>query len=482
MKKTVSLLLALMMCSSLLIPANAILRISPAPQPVDTEVISILSAPVEELPAEELPAEDDALSDETLFALYPDAEGHWGVEIIRACVEADLFGGIEPGVFGPEETVTGELFITVLARLAGVEMSDEDALETALAWAREKGFIGEMFVARNPILRQEIALLFYRFVHTVLPDVEKDVLYPCTDEITARFTAAPDYADIASGSLKAMAWAYGNGIMSGDEEDDRLRPLDQATRVEAAALLLRLVDLCGLSVEASEAPAEESEEEPADCSTIILLYHELTEDEAVAEENPTLYVTADMFRSQLEALLELGYVSISMEDYHQGKTEAGKTYFIVTLDDGYLSNYTLAFPILEELGVYADIFINTDNVELAHHFSYAQAQEMEESGYVKIYSHFPVHQDLCLLTEAEFAAEYTRGFEALKENLTGERSYFFAYPYGSCNADTYQWSLALGAEIQCVQNPNFIAEGVVRRVTVSHGDDIAAIAAAAPKN
>ena len=178
----------------------------------------------------------------------------------------------------------------------------------------------------------------------------------------------------------------------------------------------------------------------------------------------------------------MGYVPISLSDFHAGKNTPGKNYFAVTFDDGYLSNYELAYPILKELGVYADIFINTDNVYLSHHFNYEQAEEMEQSGFVKIYSHFPEHQDLRKLTRDQFLHEFTRSFTSLQNNLTAWRDYFFAYPYSYYNENTYRWAQESGAAIQCVQELTYDGPGIVQRITVKHKDNMIQVAAAAPRN
>ena len=137
---------------------------------------------------------------------------------------------------------------------------------------------------------------------------------------------------------------------------------------------------------------------------------------------------------------------------------------------------------LKKLDIHADIFINTDNVLLPHHFNYRQAQEMENSGLIRIFSHFPTHLDLRTLSRDRFRDEFGRSFNDLDMNLSGDRPYIFAYPYSAYNEQTYRWATELGAEIQCVQTELFSGDGLVQRVTVKHGDSMEPLVHSAPKN
>lgn len=122
----------------------------------------------------------------------------------------------------------------------------------------------------------------------------------------------------------------------------------------------------------------------------VLMYHHFEPDISLST-----VVDPDLFREQMVYLKSLGYETITVTDiqlfYEQGQPLPDKP-LLITMDDGYLSNYTYAYPILKELDMKATIFIvvdnafNDDNLWLKH-FDWDQAREMVDSGVIDIQSH-----------------------------------------------------------------------------------------------
>lgn len=142
-------------------------------------------------------------------------------------------------------------------------------------------------------------------------------------------------------------------------------------------------------------PADNSVDVP------ILMYHHFAE-----KGDDATVITPETFRAQLEDILDAGYTAVSMQelyDYVYYGTELPEKPFCLTIDDGYLSNYAIAYPILRELGVKATIFSigfsfgSSVYKETEHpitpHFDFAQAAEMMDSGLISIQCHtFDMHQ------------------------------------------------------------------------------------------
>ena len=89
----------------------------------------------------------------------------------------------------------------------------------------------------------------------------------------------------------------------------------------------------------------------------------------VASESPgyrDIAVNPATFRSHLEYMLGRGYQFLSLNDYQAylaGELTLEGDSILLTLDDGYRDNYTAAFPILQELGVPAAVFLCTGSIE-----------------------------------------------------------------------------------------------------------------------
>lgn len=133
----------------------------------------------------------------------------------------------------------------------------------------------------------------------------------------------------------------------------------------------------------------------------ILMYHHFSEEEASGSVPPA------EFAAQMEALSAAGYNPVFFEDLidyvYRGEDLPDKP-ICVTFDDGYLSNYEEAWPILEQYGMKATIFAIGSSVgheefykdtqfSLTPHFGYGQAREMMASGLIDIQSHsYDLHQ------------------------------------------------------------------------------------------
>jgi peptidoglycan/xylan/chitin deacetylase (PgdA/CDA1 family) len=189
----------------------------------------------------------------------------------------------------------------------------------------------------------------------------------------------------------------------------------------------------------------------------ILMYHHLAE-----TGDDSMRISVDLFEEQIRALWEAGYTAISFEELQayvmEGAPLPDKP-VCITFDDGYLSNYELAFPILQQYNMKATIFAigvsvgkeqykDTD-YEMTPHFSWEQAREMVDSGLISIQSHtWDMHQwapfedgdsprENMLRMEGEGETEYiqvlTQDCETVAEQFSAHLGYVptvLAYPGG----------------------------------------------------
>lgn len=132
----------------------------------------------------------------------------------------------------------------------------------------------------------------------------------------------------------------------------------------------------------------------------VLMYHHFSDEGGEA-------VSAEAFASHLEALSQAGYTAVTpqeMIDYvYRGSPLPDKP-ILITMDDGYQSNYDVAWPLLEQYKMKAAVFAIGSSVghkefykdtqfPLTPHFGWEEAREMLSSGAMDIQSHtYDMHQ------------------------------------------------------------------------------------------
>ena len=232
-------------------------------------------------------------------------------------------------------------------------------------------------------------------------------------------------------------------------------------------LLIMLCSLCACSskstteVSTRETMNEvqipvETEKEEKDYIIPVLLYHNLDDNYTVG--NHITNISPSLFEEHMLGLLERGYNPIFVSDYYEyindGK-ELPENPIMVTFDDGYLSNYEYAYPILKKLNIPATIFVVTSTVgeEVSGgkvntpHFTWEQAKEMQDSGIIDIQSHSYSHKNMSKISDDELFDELTLSKDILVEKLSKD-VLIFAYPYGGYNDKTLEKVIEVGYNMQ----------------------------------
>jgi len=143
----------------------------------------------------------------------------------------------------------------------------------------------------------------------------------------------------------------------------------------------------------------------------ILLYHRLVSRQAVREgrvpDNEPIYASYDdVFAAQSQHLKEAGYTTLNFDDFlaiRAGRMPLPKRSVIVTLDDGYESNFLYAYPTLKRHSQKATIFVAPEPDEYTRgivrgidgFLSAEQMRELDANG-VSIESHTLTH---CVLSD-----------------------------------------------------------------------------------
>ena len=164
---------------------------------------------------------------------------------------------------------------------------------------------------------------------------------------------------------------------------------------------------------------------------IVLNYHKID------DMNISLSVRPEDFERQMKFLTEHNFHAITPQEMYAALVEGAElpeNPVLITFDDGYLDNYTNAYPILKKYGLKATIFVITGFMDRGQpgYFTWGQAAEMEASGLINIESHTVTHSSLTDLNEEQMQREI-KASKADIERRLGKQVAFLAYPTGTYN-------------------------------------------------
>ena len=173
---------------------------------------------------------------------------HWFYDAVTFVTDRGYFRGIEETLFAPNMNMDRAMFVTVIGRIYGVDVSkytttsfkdvEANAWYTPyVAWAAENGIVlGRDETTFDPyanISREEMAAIMYRFCKFLGCDMTlKNEVFMDRYE---------DAKLISPWAEQYVQWAVGIGLMRG-RTHTTIDPLDLATRAEVAQVIKNLCD------------------------------------------------------------------------------------------------------------------------------------------------------------------------------------------------------------------------------------------------
>ena len=162
----------------------------------------------------------------------------WYHDGIHYCVEQGLMVGTRKTTFSPNNATTRGMIVTILWRLEGSplvstslnydDVKPEDWYGEAVRWADSAGVVtgygNGKFGPNDTITREQMAAMLWRYAGS-----------PKADGSLFSFVDGEQTSDWAR---PAMIWAVEQGLITG-VGNDRLEPRGQATRAQAATILMR---------------------------------------------------------------------------------------------------------------------------------------------------------------------------------------------------------------------------------------------------
>jgi peptidoglycan/xylan/chitin deacetylase (PgdA/CDA1 family) len=180
---------------------------------------------------------------------------------------------------------------------------------------------------------------------------------------------------------------------------------------------------------------------------------------------PDTEIMPQMFEQQMQELKNRGITVIGMQDFlawKRGEKNIPPHCAIISFDDGWKSQYDVAWPIMKKFGYTFTMFIYTEGVRGGHFgggeaITWEQLAEMRDAG-IDIQAHSETHQDLRKpydkvakkkLSPPEYEQwlqnEVGRCKDTLEQRL-GIKVNCFAVPYGFYNQHVKDVAKAVGYE------------------------------------
>lgn len=176
-------------------------------------------------------------------------EDAWYADAAAYVYKHGLMAGTSATTFAPDATTSRSMIATILWRMAGspvvnyaldyTDVAQGQWYSEAIRWAASEGIVGGygngLFGTNDPITREQFAVMLYRYAQEQGYDVS-------VGENTNILSYA-DVADLSEYAISAMQWAVGAGIINGTGDGSTLTPQGQATRAQAAVMLMRFCEL-----------------------------------------------------------------------------------------------------------------------------------------------------------------------------------------------------------------------------------------------
>ena len=179
----------------------------------------------------------------TAFPFTDVAESRWSYPYIKELYDAGVVSGTSATTFSPAANVTRAQFVTMLAGLAGADVSNcpatpfRDVPEGAwyapyVNWALANGIVsGTSAATFSPdasITRQDMAVMLYQYTQRYDVALQQQTVTPFTDE-----------SSISAYALPAVQALHRAGVISG-MPDGSFQPFGTATREQACVVLCAL--------------------------------------------------------------------------------------------------------------------------------------------------------------------------------------------------------------------------------------------------
>ena len=162
-----------------------------------------------------------------------------------------------------------------------------------------------------------------------------------------------------------------------------------------------------------------------DFGLISLMYHRFEEN-----KYPSTNIKILEFKKHLEIIQKNNIKFVNPNNFERELSNNKKQRkILLTIDDGFLSFYQNAWPILKERKIPFILFISTREVGSYNYMSWEQIREVSKEDFVEIGNHSHTHEYLVDESNEIIKADIQTSIKVFKDKL-GKNSKFFSYPFG----------------------------------------------------
>ncbi len=374
----------------------------------------------------------------------------WFVTDVAKLVGFGAINGYSDGTFMPEKSITVAEFLKLLLLSVGSGPESEGIpwYDSYVDKARQMGIIDgeESYIYNQGLKRADMAKMLCKYLK--LSPVDGRGVFSDTD----------------SDQSKWVNTVFSQYLVRGyfDKGQPVFKPMNIVTRAEACTVIVRMLEYkkdpqqfkaYGAYSFVQQDRKErvfyglETKKIPAAKDIPVLLYHHiLKKDENRLFKNNMAVMSKESFDEQMKLLYDNGFYTITlseMEKYENGQMNLPQKSVLITFDDGYLSNYTYAYPTLKMYGFNAAIFLIGAGIkDVPQQFNpdrlpFLSWQELNISRDVFDFANhtYDLHymdkgKSFVVLKPGQ---EVKQDFEKSREMLKTD---YFAYPYGQYSQHT----------------------------------------------
>ena len=163
---------------------------------------------------------------------------------------------------------------------------------------------------------------------------------------------------------------------------------------------------------------------------ISLMYHRFEEN-----KYPSTNIKNEIFLQHLNEINKLKIEFISFEKFEKKMEEKiDKSYLLLTIDDGYESFFSNAWPILKKKKIPFILFISTREVGKNGYMDWKQIKEIEKTGLATIGNHSHSHDYMVDWTNEKIVEDLKTSIRIFEKEL-GHSPKIFSYPFGEYSND-----------------------------------------------